>query len=116
MGSCDSRNCTGSDKQDSEAVLAYRALEQMHPRSAQAAVAKRALERLAKVDRPPDGDPLDILLAANGRQRSSGNLEVVQVPGLEPMRTARRPSAAAGPGFVPPMDPFGRGGGRGFPY
>ena len=105
-----------SDKQDSEAVLAYRALAQMHPRSEQAAVAKRALERLAKVDRPPDGDPLDMLLAANGRQRSSGNLEVVQVPGLEPMQTAHRPSAAAGPGFVPSMEPFGRGGGRGFPY
>jgi outer membrane protein assembly factor BamD len=104
------------DKQDSEAVLAYRALEQMHPRSAQATVAKRALDRLAKVDPPPDGNALDTLLAANGRQRSSGNLEVVQVPGLGPMRTARRPSAAAGPGFLPPMDPFGRGGGRGFPY
>lgn len=105
------------DKHEAQAVLAYRALEQMHPRSAQAEVAKRALDRLANVD-PPAGDPLDVLLAANGRQRSSGNLEVVQVPGLEPMRSGRRPSAAAAPGLMPPMDPFGRGGaGRGgFPY
>jgi len=101
-------------KQESEAILAYRALQQMHPRSAQASVAKRALDRLAKVDAPPEGDALNILLAANGRQRSSGNLEVVQVPGLEPTGTARRPSAPAAPGLLPPMDPFGRG--RGFPY
>jgi outer membrane protein assembly factor BamD len=104
------------DKQDDEAVLAYRALEQMHPRSTQAAVAKRALERLAKADAPPEGDPLDILLAANGRQRSSGNLEVVRVPGLEPTNVAQRPSGAASPGLMPPMDPFSRGRGRGFPY
>jgi outer membrane protein assembly factor BamD len=97
------------DKQDREAVLAYRALEQLHPRSTQSAVAERALDRLAKVDPPPDGDALDILLAANGRQRSSGKLEVV-------MGMRHRPSAAAGPGFVPPMDPFSRGGGTGFPY
>jgi outer membrane protein assembly factor BamD len=105
-----------SDKQDSEAVLAYHALEEMHPRSAQAAVAKRALDRLAKVDHPPDGNPLDILLAANGRQRGSETLEVVQVPGLEPMRTARRPSAPIGPGFGVPTDPFSRRAGTGFPY
>jgi outer membrane protein assembly factor BamD len=104
------------DKQNDEAVLAYRALEQMHPRSTQAAVAKRALERLAKADPPPEGDPLDLLLAANGRQHSSGNLEVVRVPGLEPANAARLPSGAAGPGLMPPMDPFGRGRGSGFPY
>jgi outer membrane protein assembly factor BamD len=103
------------DKQDDEAVLAYRALEQMHPRSTQAAVAKDALEGLAKADPPPEGDPLDILLAANGRQRSSGNLEVVQVPGLEPGNEPHRPSGAAMPGMMPSMDPFSRGG-RGFRY
>ena len=106
------------DKHEADAVLAYRAVEQMHPRTPQAAVAKRALDRLAKVDAPAAGDPLDALLAAKGRQRSSGNLEVVQVPGLEPMRTAQRPSGAAAPGLMPPMDPFGRGRGGhgGFPY
>jgi outer membrane protein assembly factor BamD len=104
------------DKQNSDAVLAYRALEQMHPRSTQAAAARRALDRLAKADPPAEGDPLDLLLAANGRQRGNENLEVVQVPGLEPMRTGRRPPAAVGPGFGPAVDPFGRRSGTGFPY
>jgi outer membrane protein assembly factor BamD len=104
------------DRQDSDAVLAYRALEQMHPRSAQASVAKRALDRLAKADPPPDGDPLDLLLAENGRQRGSENLQVVKVPGLESTRTPRLPSAAVAPGFGSAMDPFGRRSGTGFPY
>jgi outer membrane protein assembly factor BamD len=103
------------DKQDSEAVLAYHALEQMYPRSAEAAVAKRALEQMANADPPPDGNALDMLLAANGRQRGSENLETVQVPGLEPMRTAHRPSAI-GPGLGAPIDPFSRRAGTGFPY
>jgi outer membrane protein assembly factor BamD len=109
-------NLYRQDRQNDEAVLAYRALEQMHPRSTQAAVAKRALERLGKTDAPPESDPLDLLLAANGRQRSSGNLEVVRVPGLEPADATHRASGAVAPGFMPPMDPFSRGRGTGFPY
>lgn len=104
------------DHNDRQAVLAYQAVEQMQPHSDQARAAQRAIQRLVKADPPSDGNALDQLLAANGRQRTSGNLEIVQVPGLEPMRTAHRPSAPAAPGMMPPMDPFGRGAGRGFPY
>ncbi len=104
------------DHNEGQAVLAYRAVEQTQPRSEQAKVAQRALERLLKDDQPPSGDALDQLLAANGRQRTSGNLEVVQVPGLDQTRTARRPSGPVAPGMMPGMDPFGRGSGRGFPY
>ncbi len=103
------------DHNDGHAVLAYRAVEQTQPHSDQAKVARRALERLAKDD-PPAGDALDQLLAANGRQRTSGTLEVVQVPGLDQSRTPHRPSAPVAPGMMPGMDPFGRGSARGFPY
>jgi outer membrane protein assembly factor BamD len=97
-------------KRDDQALLAYRALEQMHPRSAQATAARRALDRLKNAtDQPPEGDPLDVLLAAYGRQRGSSSMEVVQVPGLEPARTARRAASAPAAGLMPPFDPFGRG-------
>jgi outer membrane protein assembly factor BamD len=100
-------------QQDEHAVLAYRALTQLHPRGEPAEVARAALDRLSDVDPPASGDPIDLLLAANGRQRSTGTFETVQVPGLEP-RTAHRPASGVGPGFAPPFDPFGRGRGR--PY
>jgi outer membrane protein assembly factor BamD len=101
------------EKQDDHAVLAYRALTQLHPHGEPAEVAQAALERLSDVDPPTSPDPIDLLLAANGRQRSTGTFETVQVPGLEP-RTAHRAPTGAGPGFAPPFDPFGRGRGR--PY
>ncbi len=97
-------------KRDDNAVLAYQALTQLHPTGSQVESARRALRQLSDVD-PPTGDPLDLLLAANGRQRSTGTFETVQVPGLEPPRTAHRPSGAGGPAMVPPFDPFGRGRG-----
>lgn len=102
-----------SKKENEHEVLAYRALTQLHPRAPQVVVANRALERLADVDPPTTGDPIDLLLAANGRQRTVGTFEPVSVPGLEPGRSARR-GAAGAPPMVPPMDPFGRGRGR--PY
>jgi outer membrane protein assembly factor BamD len=106
----------GRQKQQQNAALAYRALAQLHPRGPQAVAAHRALDRLAAVDPPPEGDPLDTLLAANGRQRSTGSFEIVRVPGLDADRMARRPSSAAS-AMVPPIDPFGRGRpGGGFPY
>ncbi len=102
--------------QPADAVLAYQALTRLHPTGSQAAAAQQALQQLADVDPPATGDPLDVLLAANGRQRNAGTYEVVQVPGLESTRTARRPTGVPGPGMAPGMgpmgpslDPFGRG-------
>ncbi len=91
------------------AALAYRAVTKLHPGRPQAAAAQRALGRLRTVDPPPAGDPVDVLLAAAGRRRTTGSFETVQVPGLDPARTARRPSAAVPPVLGPTSDPFGRG-------
>jgi outer membrane protein assembly factor BamD len=97
------------------AALAYRAITELHPDSRQAAVALRALKRLPDADVAADVDPVDLLLAANGRRRSPGAFETVQVPGLEPVRTARQPSAPPiAPGFTPGYDPFGRNRARPF--
>lgn len=102
----------GEERPD-QAVLAYQALTQLHPRGPQAATARRALKTLAQDDPSPSGDPLDVLLAANGRRRSAGTFETVQVPGLEP-RGPRRPAPSV-PALAPAMDPFGRGRtGRGY--
>jgi len=88
-----------------QAVLAYQAITKAHPESPQAKTARRALERL-HADDDPAGDPVDVLLAANGRRRSEGSFETVQVPGLDNTRSARGPSGA--PALAPPIDPFGR--------
>jgi outer membrane protein assembly factor BamD len=99
------------DKRDDQAMLAYLAIEQKQPGSVQAGMARSALEQLAGSEEPPEaGDPLDRLLAANGRQRGGGSTEIVQVPGLESAQTARRPSGGgAGQGRASSYDPFGRG-------
>lgn len=97
-----------SDQQPQRAVLAYQAVAQSHPRSQQAKAARRALERLSPAASQNATDPIDQLLAANGRQRPTGTFETVQVPGLEPVRTAQRPTGLAAPGLAPRMDPFGR--------
>jgi outer membrane protein assembly factor BamD len=101
-----------AQQEDANAVLAYRALTQLHPRAPEAATANQALEQLANIDPPSSGDPIDLLLAANGRKRSAGTFEPVTVPGIEPRSTRRAPSGA--PGIAPPMDPFGRGRSRGY--
>ena len=101
------------EHEDAYAVLAYRALTKLHPRAPEAAIANHALEQLASVDPPASGDPIDQLLAANGRHRSAGTFEPVSVPGLEAGRSTRR-GPSGGPPVAPPMDPFGRGRGR--PY
>lgn len=82
------------------ATLAYRALKKLHPTERQTLEARKHVE-LAKVEVPPSGDPLDLLLIANGRQRPSEPLAVPPVP--LPMKS---PPGAA-PTF-PTVDPFGR--------
>jgi outer membrane protein assembly factor BamD len=100
--------CSQLDESGQE-VLAYQAVTKSHPASPQAATARQALEGL-KAESDPAGNPVDVLLAQNGRRRSEGSLEPVQVPGLDTARTARGPSGGA-PALAPPIDPFGRGSG-----
>jgi outer membrane protein assembly factor BamD len=97
------------ENESEQAILAYQAITKSHPTSPYAATARQALAKL-NADTDPTGDPVDILLAANGRRRSEESTETVQVPGLDTTRTARGPSAGA-PALAPPIDPFGRRGG-----
>lgn len=98
------------EKQDDHAALVYRALQQSHPGSAQAVAGGRQLKELKPASDAAEGnDPLDLLLAANGRQRGAGSTEIVQVPGLEPGGAHRSGGGPGKPGFTPPFDPFGRG-------
>ncbi len=95
------------DNENEQAILAYQAITKSHPTSPYAVTAREALAKL-NADSDPAGDPVDVLLAANGRRRSEGSTETVQVPGLDTTRTARGPSGV--PALAPPIDPFGRGG------
>jgi len=106
------------ENNDQQAVLAYQAITKSHPSSAEAVTARKALEHF-NADTDPAGDPVDVLLAENGRRRTEGTFETVKVPGLDTERTARGPSAAAPAGFGPQGNPFGRsntGGLGGRPY
>jgi outer membrane protein assembly factor BamD len=105
------------ENESEQAVLAYQAIVKSHPTGSYAATARQALERL-KADSPPVGDPVDVLLAANGRRRTEESAEPVQVPGVETARTSRPGSAAVPAALAPPIDPFGRGAGglSGRPY
>ena len=97
-----------SDKDSRRAALAYQALADLHPRAPQAARANRALKRLGGA--LADGeDPIDLLLASNGRQRSSEAFDTVILPAVDPSRMARGGPPMA-PAMAPPMDPFGRRG------
>jgi outer membrane protein assembly factor BamD len=98
----------GQDQKEN-AALAYRALAQLHPGTAYAVRAQRALQRLATGESSLTADPLDMLLAANGRQRAPTALETVQLPGIDLPRATRRPSGVPGPALGPSFDPFGRG-------
>jgi outer membrane protein assembly factor BamD len=102
----------GREGRPEEAALAYTAITELQPEAPESEVARDRLAAL-KVEPAPAGDPIDTLLAANGRARGAAPLEVVRVPGLE-SDTVRRPSAGMGPGIMPAYDPFGRGRGR--PY
>ena len=100
-----------------QAVLAYQAVAKSHPTSPDAATARQALEQL-NANTDPVGDPVDVLLAENGRRRTEGSFETVQVPGLDNSRTARGPSGAPAAALGPQGNPFGRSGGGfgGRPY
>lgn len=102
----------GSEGRPEEAALAYRALTELQPKAPESEAARTELAGL-NLEFTPPGDPIDALLAANGRVRGAEPLEVVRVPGLE-TDTTRRPSSAMGPAIMPGYDPFGRGRGR--PY
>lgn len=109
------------EKDPKYAALAYQALVDLHPRGPNAEAAHRALEQLAAAypqtagADPPGEDPLDVLLAANGRKRGEETYEPVRVPGLESSHAEHGPVAPPVPAMGPGMNPFGRGG-FGTPY
>lgn len=96
-------------EQPDHAILAYRALARLRPGSSYAIDAQRALQGLAAGASSFDSDPLELLLAANGRQRTPTALETVQVPGIDLPKVSKHPTGAPGPAFGPSFDPFGRG-------
>lgn len=91
------------------AELAYRAVTQLRPGSPEAVVAQRALQRLESRTASLRADPVDTLLALNGRTRVDESYETALVPGAQapqlPSRATGFPAPALGTGF----DPFGRG-------
>jgi outer membrane protein assembly factor BamD len=96
-------------EQPRNATLAYRAVAQLHPGTPYAVTAQRGLQRLKAEDANLASDPIDQLLAANGRQRTASAFETVQLPGIDVPKLPRRPSGMPGPALSPPFDPFGRG-------
>ncbi len=101
--------------QEKEATLALQALLQLHPRSDEALAAKQALDKLGAKDAAL-GDPIDTLLALNGRDRNAtGDAAPIPVPGLEPSRGRSGGAVPALPGIGGGFDPFSRGrSGRAF--
>ncbi len=91
------------------ATLAYRAVTQLRPGSTQAIRAQRALQKLTSGPTAVAADPIDVLLALNGRSRLDQVYETAQVPLPQapqlPSRSSGFPAPALGTGF----DPFGRG-------
>ncbi|MCK6555022.1 outer membrane protein assembly factor BamD [Candidatus Binatia bacterium] len=114
-------NYYGSQKRPEQAALAYLALIDAQPTSPEL---PRAEEELAKLpaDLPATGggDPLGALLAANGRQRSTLDIEPIRMPDLsaKPPRPGLAGAGSPG-GFGQGGGPFGGGGspfGRGGAY
>lgn len=101
--------------QEKEAALAFQALMQLHPRSDAALAGKEALGKLG-ADGAAAGDPIDTLLALNGRDRNAtSDAAPIPVPGLEPSRGPRGGAVPALPGIGGGFDPFSRGrSGRAF--
>lgn len=91
------------------AQLAYLAVTQLRPGSTQAIAAQRALQRLEAKHTIGGANPIDVLLALNGRSRVDDLYETAQVPPPQapqlPSRAGGFPAPALGTGF----DPFGRG-------
>ncbi|GIW43811.1 MAG: hypothetical protein KatS3mg077_1093 [Candidatus Binatia bacterium] len=91
------------------AELAYRAVTQLRPGSPQAIAAQRALQRLQHRSTSFAADPVDVLLALNGRSRVNEVYETAQIP---PPQVPQLPSGTSGfpaPALGTSFDPFGRG-------
>ena len=95
-----------SHNMQEQAALAYLALIDSQPKSPNAPRAEEALASLpTNLPTAGEGDPLDALLAANGRRRSPLDVEPIRVPDLAGSRQPQ-PGLAGGPGGG-----FGQGGG-----
>ncbi len=98
-----------SQGRTTDAVLAYRAITQLQAGTPSAVAAQKALQDLDAPHGSLSSDPIGMLLAANGRQRSPSAFETVQIPGIDIPKFSQRPSGMPGPAIAPPFDPFGRG-------
>lgn len=87
------------------ASLALRALEKLHPGSAQEKKARELVDAKTEAALPPTSDPIDLLLIANGRTKPNAAYGIPELPRTRDARPGPGPGAA-----MPPMDPFGRGG------
>lgn len=91
------------------ARLAYQAIAQARPGSADAVVAQRALQRL-RVDEPiRAADPITVLLALNGRSQVLDSFDTAQVTPPQPARLPSSAGAMPVPAVGTGFDPFGRG-------
>ncbi len=95
-------------EQNDRAALAYQALANLHPGTAEAITAQQELQRIGLPKTRKASDPIDDLLALNGRQRTPGALETVQLPAFDLPRPPSRGGGAM-PAMGPAFDPFGRG-------
>jgi len=111
----------GSHDRPEQAALAYLAVIDASPTGPNA---PRAEEELAKLPTSMPvsggGEPLDALLAANGRQRSTLDVEPIRAPDLnaKPPRPGLAGAGTPGGGFGQGSGPFGGGSpfGRSGPY
>lgn len=90
------------------AILAYRAVTQLQPGSRQAVTAQKALQDM-QTGSAPTVDPLDVLLALNGRSRVDEGFETALAPSAATAQLPPRPSGFPGPALGTSFDPFGRG-------
>ena len=97
------------NQQGANAALAYRTILENNPKSLQAQTARAELASLADDGEPTPDDPLDTLLAAHGRQRSTANFETARLPDATNVKTVRRAPPPGPAAFGPVSSPFGRG-------
>ena len=109
-------NLYQDDRDNEKAILAYAAVSYYHPDHDDAPRAARELDKLLAGAPAPTGDPLAVLKAETGRNRSIAIAQRTR-PVQDAKQQPRRAGAGPGSGFGLPQSsgPFGEGGTTG-PY